>query len=176
MQGNLKKAVEFVERDEGGFTNHPHDKGGPTKYGITLETLASFKGRSTNIKDVMAITRELARAIYKRKYWDPMRCDELPPGLDYAVFDGAILHGVYGATTMLQTALGVKVDGKLGPKTLEAAMVAKADATIKAFQALRRRRCRAHPRWATFGRGWTNRLNRVDARAQELYDAGNKDG
>ncbi|MCD6073099.1 MAG: hypothetical protein K0S42_3615 [Microvirga sp.] len=118
-------AVELVLQHEGGFVHHAQDPGGATKFGITRETLSRVRGRPATIEDVRALTRAEAVAVYRRLYWDAVRGDDLPPGLDLAVFDLAVNSGPARAVRMLQTVLGVAVDGIVGPVTLEAAWQAE---------------------------------------------------
>lgn len=174
MESNLKLAFAFVMKDEGGYTDEKEDTGGATKYGITIHDLAKWRSekwsKSTTKKDVMLLTPEIAQAIYKEWYWDKVRADELPDGVDYMVFDCAILHGANRAARYLQLALGVKVDDIIGPKTLEAAHTAEPSVVIEKIEHLRRQRARSRPNWKTYGTGWTNRINRVTKRAKEMLN------
>src|SRR5829696_5104608 len=117
----FEKAIEIVLQHEGGFVHHPRDPGGATKFGITRETLSRVRGRPVSIEDVRELTSAEAAAIYRWLYWDVVRADELPPGLDLAVFDLAVNSGPARAVRMLQNVLGVTVDGIVGPETLKAA-------------------------------------------------------
>ncbi|WP_114945486.1 glycoside hydrolase family 108 protein [Microvirga calopogonii] len=117
----FEKAVEQVLKHEGGFVQHPRDPGGATKFGITRETLSRAKKRPASVNDVRRLSRREAISIYRQLYWDAVRAEELPPGLDLAVFDLAVNSGPARAVKMLQTALGVEADGIIGPVTLRAA-------------------------------------------------------
>lgn len=105
------EAVDVVIGIENGY--NPDD---PSMYGITQETLQ----RIGSDKSVMQITPENARAIYREHYWQPIRGDDLPDGLDLAVFDMAVNMGVENAIATLQQILSVTVDGRMGPQTLNA--------------------------------------------------------
>ena len=117
----FENAVGLVLQHEGGFVQHPSDPGGATKFGITHATLARARGHPVSVDDVRSLTREEAIAIYRRLYWDAVRAEELPPGLDLAVFDLAVHSGPLRAVRMLQAVLGVEADGIVGPVTLAAA-------------------------------------------------------
>lgn len=113
-------AIAFVLKEEGGYTVDPNDHGGETNFGIS-------KRRYPNL-DIKNLTREAAVALYQKDFWNVCRCDDLPAPLAIAVFDAAVNQGEGGAGKMLQTLLGVKVDGKIGDETVAA--VKKADGAI----------------------------------------------
>ncbi len=109
------------------YTNRPDDKGGPTKFGITLETLSGYRKRPCTPKDVENLTRQEASDIYAKLYIaDPGFNKIIDPALRYLVIDSGVLHGQGQAAMWLQAALGVKVDGGFGPKS-QAALAAYSD-------------------------------------------------
>lgn len=119
---NFERALAFVLRHEGGFVDDPDDPGGATNFGITQTTFDIFREvnglEKISVKFITAAERD---AIYLAEYWNAARCDQLPTPLDLVHFDSAVLCGVPTASRMLQQALGVKIDGLLGPTTLSAA-------------------------------------------------------
>ena len=167
-QSRFEKAVEHVLRHEGGFVQHPRDPGGATKYGITRQTLSRAKKRPVSINDVRRLSRKEAIAIYRQLYWDPVRADELPPGLDLAVFDLAVNSGPVRAVTMLQRALGVEADGILGPVTLGAAREADVQETIRRLTKTRLGFLGRLATWPVFGLGWRRRVLAVEQEALRL--------
>lgn len=123
------EAVKVVLGFEGGYVDDPDDRGGKTNYGITEGTLNAAKqaGIVSPETSIFTITKEKAIKIFKVRYWDAVRADELPPPVDLLVFDCAVNHGVGGAGRILQRALNsfrylpvVVVDGAIGPKTIGA--------------------------------------------------------
>ncbi len=156
---NFGPAVKLIFQLEGGYADQPADDGGKTKYGITAATLAGYLGTPVTEADMRALDQETARAIYLRNYWVPLACDELPLPLAVCLFDAGVNHGVGLATRLLQQALGVKVDGVLGPITLS---VADAQGTspgfLGAFMARRALLYIQHADFPTFGKGWLRRL------------------
>lgn len=112
-----------VLQSEGGYSNHPSDRGGATNFGITQKTLDDWcAGLGMPSYDVRELSKAGAADIYRLKYWDVCRCDELPPPIDLVVFDSAVNHGQTQAAKFLQSALGgLVVDGVIGAKTLAAA-------------------------------------------------------
>jgi lysozyme family protein len=161
-------AVELVMRHEGGFVHHPRDPGGATKFGITRETLSQATGRPVSVEDVRALTRAEAVTVYQGLYWDVVRADELPPGLDLAVFDLAVNSGPVRAVRMLQTVLGVAADGIVGPVTLSAAWQADPTETIRRLTRARLGFLGRLAAWPVFGRGWRRRVLAVEQGALRL--------
>jgi lysozyme family protein len=164
----FEHAVELVLQHEGGFVLHHRDPGGATKFGITRETLSRARGRPASVDDVRIMSRAEAEAIYRRLYWDAVRADELPPGLDLAVFDLAVNSGPVRAARMLQTILGVPADGIVGPVTLKAASEADLTETIRRLTRARLGFLRRLAAWPVFGRGWRRRVLAVEQGALRL--------
>jgi lysozyme family protein len=113
MREDFNEAIEFVLEQEGGYTLDTNDPGGETKYGISKKAYPNL--------DIKNLTREAAVEIYCHDYWQPCKCDDLPRHFALIVFDSAVNQGPRVAIRLLQIALGVSVDGIIGPKTLAAA-------------------------------------------------------
>src|SRR4029079_1162976 len=101
--------------------NHPDDPGGPTNFGITIFDYRKYVKADAGADDARAMKLDQAKAIYRAKYGDALRCDDLPAGLDYAVFDYGVNSGVSRAAKVLQRLSGAADDGVIGPVTLAAA-------------------------------------------------------
>jgi uncharacterized protein (TIGR02594 family) len=160
---------------EGGWSDDPLDPGGPTNKGITLADLARERRLAITeqsypalLTELRQISDQLVRDIYRNRYWRAARCADLPAALALMHFDAAVNQGVTGAARMLQRALGVAVDGEIGPITLGAARNCNVAATLEAYAAVRRRRYRALPTFWRFGRGWLRRVDATLARAHRL--------
>lgn len=157
----------FIEKWEGGYVNHPRDKGGPTNMGITQRTLAAWRQREVSENDVKQLTREEARRIMKANYFDVVRGDDLPLPVAAVVYNAAVLHGTRRGGEFLQTAamrcgadIGADgVDGIVGPDTLGAVAQIDARKLCQAFIGVQDGYFRAHADFAVFGKGWLNRLN-----------------
>lgn len=147
-------AVARLLGEEGGYTNDSRDAGGETKYGISRAAYPSV--------DIASLTLDGAKAIYKRDYWDALRCDELPPRIAAALFDSAVNSGRGPATRWLQQALNVTADGVIGPATIQAAKQAAGDAegVLMRFFGYRLRMLADLATWPAFGRGWARRVAR----------------
>lgn len=175
---NWPATMAEVFAHEGGYVNHSKDPGGATNMGITHGTLSSWLGRRATLDDVRNLSKEMATAIYKANYWDKVKGDELPAGLDYVAFDAAVNSGPVRGIRWLQEGLGVSPDGIIGPVTLEAAWGVSDEAINKALNARLAFMKRAvHPRtkarlWNTFGRGWQARVDRVHRVAHRMFDEG----
>jgi len=107
------ESIEFVLAREGGYTLDENDLGGETNWGISKKAYPNL--------DIKNLTIEQAKEIYRKDYWNPCKCDELPSHLAIAVFDAAVNMGVKTSIRMLQTSLGVISDGIIGDKTISAA-------------------------------------------------------
>lgn len=158
--------VDNLLEHEGGYVDHPSDPGGCTNMGITIGTLRDWRGADVTCADVRALSRDEAKQIYFAKYWNAVRADELPPGVDYIVFDFAVNAGVSRASRTLQTILAkrdpsLKTDGVIGPLTIAALAKASSRDVIEEFQDARMRHYRSSENWETFGKGWTRRADEV---------------
>ncbi len=169
MQHNFEHALAHVLQFEGGYSDHPSDPGGATNRGVTKAVLEKHRGRAVTKQEVRALTREEAAEIYRRYYWTAAACDQLPDGVDLAVFDCAVNQGVGRAARFLQQAAQIKTGGGIGPKTLAAAKAAKPDALLVEFMA---RRMHGYgllqSLFKVFGLGWSRRLMATHAAALGL--------
>ncbi|MGH6771114.1 MAG: glycoside hydrolase family 108 protein, partial [Xanthobacteraceae bacterium] len=150
---------------EGGYSNHPSDPGGPTKFGITIHDYRKYIDARATAADVRAMTVDQAKAIYRDKYWNAMRCDALPAGVDYCIFDYGVNSGTGRAPKVLQRVLGIAVDGKVGPATIEVAKRRDPAALVNAICDERMRFLQALKTWPVFGKGWGRRVREVRAAA-----------
>lgn len=151
MKDNFENSVNFTLKWEGGYVNDPKDAGGETKYGISKRAYPNV--------DIKSLTLDAAKAIYKRDYWDAVSGDLLPVGVDTFVFDSAVNSGTTTAKKWLQAALGVKVDGVIGPKTLEAVKKADSKQLVINLGQQRMNFLRSLSSWKFYGAGWTNRVS-----------------
>lgn len=151
---NFDTAFDLLLGHEGGFSDHAADPGGKTRYGVT-EAVAREVGYKGDMRE---LPLDLAKRIYFERYWRPVRADDLPPGIRYVVFDGAVNSGPAQATKWLQRALGVEADGLIGPQTLAAAYAQDMNALRLRILAQRLRFMTGLPNWTAFSRGWARRI------------------
>lgn len=160
------ECLPLVLAHEGGKVNHPKDPGGRTNMGVTQAVYDQFRRDSgLPVRDVWEIGETEVRTIYHRGYWLRSRCDALPPGVDYSVFDAAVNSGPRRAAEWLQEAAGAKVDGIIGPDTLRRVAAGDPKLIVNTMCDARMDFLRRLPTWGTFGRGWTRRVDSVRLQA-----------
>ena len=167
----------MVLEHEGGYVNHPKDPGGRTNMGITQRTYQNFYGRPVTEEEMKTMPRRDAAEIYKSMYWDEIRGDDLPAGVDICVFDWSVNSGVSRACRELQKAAGAYSDGILGPKTMKAVEASKPEDLIHRICEAREAFYRRLSIFDTFGRGWLRRndgtrvlsLGAVDRQVQTSF-------
>lgn len=162
---SYKPALALMLAHEGGYVNHPKDPGGATNRGVTQRVYDGFrKLKGVPAQSVKNIHDIEVEAIYKRNYWQLVRGDELPAGLDYAVFDFGVNSGVSRAIKFLQAGLGFDpcdVDGIIGDRTLGKVYEAankNEEQLITNYCAERMKFLRSLGTFSTFGKGWTRRV------------------
>ena len=174
MQNNFSAALQHTLREEGGFSDHPKDPGGATMKGVTLDTYRTYR-RNPHLtaEDLKNISDQELRDIYRTRYWDAVKANDLPAGVDFCVFDCAVNSGPGRAAKILQEVVGAKPDGGIGPLTLSAvrAHCVTAEDTknlINAFCDKRLQFWKSLPTYGTFGAGWSARGERVRKAALEM--------
>lgn len=151
---NFETAFDLLITHEGGFSNHPDDPGGATMYGVT-EAVARAEGYTGPMQD---LTLDFAKSVYRKRYWDACRCDQMPDPLRYPLFDAAVNSGPGQAIKWLQSAVGVKVDGAIGPVTQQAVNVLPAQVTRQKMVGARLRFMTNLANWPSFSKGWARRI------------------
>jgi lysozyme family protein len=158
--------LKHILKSEGGYVNHPADRGGPTNYGITQSTYDGFRlSKSLPTRDVKEIGETEVEDIYRTQYWVPSGAAQVvrdDPWLALVLFDFAVNSGVRVAVLAIQRLVGVKADGIFGRVTHRA--------VLGHLNNLRPRLLahryqfyadivRRNPSQAAFILGWTRRLN-----------------
>jgi len=169
MQSNYDKCLETILHHEGGYVNHPKDPGGETNLGVTKRVYEEFGGK----KDMKDLTVEDVAPIYKKGYWDKLKGDDLPGGLDLCIFDFGVNAGPGRAAKYLQTMIGTTPDGGIGPMTLQALAnyveeQGGVDEAIKDYQKERQKYYESLSTFSTFGKGWTRRVNETTETALKM--------
>ncbi len=169
---SLDECLTFTLHEEGGFVNNPRDPGGATNMGVTLATLRVWRDNPhLTAADVKALTRVAVTSIYGADYWNKLRCDALPGGIDLMAFDFAVTSGTLRSAKMLQMALGFAtnaIDGAVGPDTLRIAAAAHPATVISDLAVRHGTFYRALPTFSVFGAGWLARTVRRQATALAL--------
>jgi len=169
MSDRFSTCLALTLEWEGGFADDPRDPGGATCCGITLSTYQHWaENPALGVDDIRNITKETVAAIYSTNYWNAMRCDAMAPGVDLMLFDEGVNAGCGRSVRLLQTALQFPpalVDGCVGPNTIAQATRADPTTLIRALGGLQLSFYRSLPTFATFGTGWTRRLQNRQAAA-----------
>lgn len=157
---DFNRALKILLEQEGGYSDHPADKGGKTMYGIT-ERVAREHGYHG---PMVALPLATASMIYHAEYWQAVKAEDMPWPLSMYVFDCAVNQGPGVAVRLLQAALDTIQDGVFGPTTKRLA----ADSTpwhAARFMAMRANRYVNSGQYMTFGTGWMTRLFEVAEKA-----------
>lgn len=154
---NFDTAFHRLLGHEGGYVDHPSDPGGATNWGVT-QAVARANGYTGHMRDFPV---DMAKAIYWRQYWVPIKADDLPPAIRYAVFDAAVNSGAKQAVKWLQRAIGVNDDGVVGPQTMTFARAANPDFVLRRMLGERLQFMTDLKTWQAFGRGWARRIAEV---------------
>lgn len=152
------KCSTKAEKRKTGYVNDPLDAGGETKFGIAKA--------SNPTVDIKALTWDQAKAIYKKKYWDPLSLDLVQPKVAVLIFDCSANHGPKQAAKFLQGAVGATEDGQVGPKTVQM-VVSASEPDIVARVLDRRRRffkflVLNKPTQVRFLAGWLSRCDDIE--------------
>lgn len=165
---NFARALSLVLKSEGGWSDIAADPGGATMKGVTLATYRRYINPQGTKADLRNITDAQLADVYKRQYWDAIAGDQLPDGVDYAVFDFAVNSGPSRAARYLQQIVGVATDGVIGPATITAASKQPARDIINRLCDARLAFLERLPTWPTFGKGWSARVAAVRAASLQM--------
>ncbi len=178
----LEKLINHILLLEGGYANHPEDRGGATKHGITLATLTNHLGRQATNQDIKQLTKKQAADIYEQHYYHYPRIDQLPHLLQPIMLDMAINHGCKTAIKLMQTQLKTDnypvgaIDGIIGKKTKAASQQARDQEGIHYINKLIERRIQHYkaivkndPTQKKFYNGWMNRTETYRPENKQNY-------
>lgn len=170
------KVQAIIDRKEGGFRLSADENGGACKFGVSRDTLASWRGRSVSIDDVRDLGLAEAHEIYRARFWKKTGADRLPAPVALLVHNLGVLGGPARAVTMLQRALvrlgaSVAVDGGFGPQTLAAAQRFEPRRIVDAFVDLQREFHRSSSK-TRYVAGWLSRLDEIEKIARSWIEEG----
>lgn len=168
MKGNFNRCLKFVLDHEGGWSDDPHDPGGATMKGVTLLAYKAYLMRLPTKEELRNIPDEHLIGLYKTRYWDNAKCDDLDVGVDMVVFDMAVNAGVGRSSRILQRCVGANADGFIGPKTIALTKgIMPRDLVIR-FSTERRNFYNTLETFERFGRGWLRRTDECEATAFDM--------
>lgn len=167
--GRTGRMAEFVKyapkllRLEGGFVNHPDDRGGITNCGITIQTYREYCGQDKTIKDLQNMSYGTWEKIMKDGYWDKVKGDEIDnQSLAEIIADWCVNSGAV-SIRKVQDLVGCKADGIVGPITLSLINTADARSLHERIWKARQQHyidiVKRNPKQKVFMNGWMNRLN-----------------
>ena len=170
MRSNFEECMARLLHHEGGYVDHPDDPGGETNLGVTRAVYEQYAGRQVMDGEMEGLTHDDVYPIYKENYWDRVRGDDLPSGVDWAVFDWGVNSGTSRAAKALQRVVGVEQDGGIGPMTLQAVASVESAGIIDQLHYMREGFYRSLSTFDTFGRGWLRRNDETKEQALNLLN------
>jgi lysozyme family protein len=169
VKANFSPSLGLVLCHEGGYVHDRRDPGGATNKGVTQRVYDDWRrSKGLEPRSVRSLEQTEVEAIYRKLYWDRIRGDELPSGVDYAAFDFAVNSGTNRAARYLQRAVGVTDDGQIGPMTLAAVANTNPRNIIGRLCAARQDFLETLSTFPTFGGGWTRRVSEVERTAMGM--------
>ena len=168
MKENFDKCLEMLLSHEGGFVNHPEDPGGITNLGVTKKVYDEWTGSESTEQEMRDLTPDDVAPIYKKNYWDRVKGDSLPSGLDWACFDWCVNSGSGRPAKAVQRAVGATQDGAIGPQTIGLIMEKDTEEIINYVYGVRQDFYKSLKTFETFGRGWTRRNKETLHQALEM--------
>lgn len=135
MKTTVQVINDILNREGSTYTNRANDRGGPTKYGITLATLQAYRNKPTTMFDVKALTEAEAREIYMHNYVIGPGYNKISPTgelLEHLI-DAGVQHSVHKAVQLLQRACGMHDDGAIGAATVTACKIMNSELLLKHF-------------------------------------------
>jgi lysozyme family protein len=155
---------------EGGYVNNVHDKGGMTNLGVTKRVYDKWIGRESTEQEMRDLTPDDVAPIYKKNYWNRVKGDSLPSGLDWACFDWAVNSGSGRPAKAVQRAVGATQDGAIGNQTL--GLIAEKDPKfiIDYVYTVRQAFYESLDDYKHFGRGWSRRNTETLHQAMKMVE------
>jgi lysozyme family protein len=172
MNSNFDACFDRVMQSEGGYVWDKDDAGGETNLGVTAGAWAAYLGRPIEPGEMKALTKDTVKPFYKQMYWDKVKGDDLPAGVDYVVFDFAVNAGVARAAKFLQRSVGAADDGVIGGGTLGKVAVTNKQRLLATFADQKQRfyngLALSNPSQQKFLKGWLARVDHVQDTAESM--------
>jgi lysozyme family protein len=174
VKENRDRFVDGVLAAEPGWVEDPRDRGGPTKLGVTLATLAAWRKREVTLPELKALQAPEASDLYRALFWNAVKGDDLPGGIDVYAAVFAVLSGPRRAAKVMQQTLGLPaddIDGYVGPVTIQAARAVAPLPLLDDYHEAHVAYLRTLPEWPRWGGEWTTRCERIRRKAEALLPA-----
>lgn len=147
---NFLEVFDRLMGHEGNYSNDPNDPGGETKWGISKRAYPNLI--------IKLLTREQARDIYLRDFWNPLQMMLLPFSVAFQLFDFAVNSGIETSIRYFQRALDVADDGHFGPVSKKAMEESTETDMIMNLNAERLEFMTKLKNWPHHGKGWARRI------------------
>lgn len=180
MKKNWGAFFNMLIAHEGGFTDDQRDSGnrkgdghgntGSTMLGVTAYNWSKYTGKPAPAEVMKQLTVDDVAPLYKTNYWDAIKADDLPSGVDVSCADLCVNAGPRRAAKVLQKSVGAKADGKIGPQTMAAVSLQTAPEILQNYYDERERFYRSLKDYKVFGKGWSRRNKETLEKALELAD------
>jgi lysozyme family protein len=170
MKSNFDKCLEMLLEHEGGYVNNVNDRGGMTNLGVTRRVYEDWMDRPVTEQEMRDLTPDDVAPIYKKNYWDRVKGDQLPSGVDWCAFDWAVNSGSGRPAKAIQRAVGATQDGAIGNQTL--GLVAEKDPKfiIDYVYTVRQAFYESLDDYKHFGRGWSRRNTETLHQAMKMAE------
>lgn len=164
VQFNYPRCLANTLVEEGGYVNDPRDPGGPTMRGVIQKVYDKYRDDHRLARQaVRNITEGEVQAIYRTGYWDPIKGDQWPKGVDQIAFDIAVNSGPGNARKLMARALGQPSDAYIGLLASHATNTGDRIGLCKKACATRGAFYQSLGKFRTFGKGWMRRNARIEA-------------
>ena len=170
MKNNFDKCLHMLLEHEGGYVNNVHDKGGMTNLGVTKRVYDKWIGRESTEQEMRDLTPDDVAPIYKKNYWNRVKGDSLPSGLDWACFDWAVNSGSGRPAKAVQRAVGATQDGAIGNQTLGLIAEKEPKFIIDYVYTVRQAFYESLDDYKHFGRGWSRRNTETLHQAMKMAE------
>jgi lysozyme family protein len=167
MKENWETFFEMLIKHEGGFTDDQRDKGnskgdghgneGSTMLGVTSWNWAKYTGKPAPKEVMRELTVDDVKPLYKKNYWDAVKADELPSGIDVSCADLCVNAGPGRAAKILQRSVSATADGAIGPKTIAAVYDFDPVDVLHKYYDGREAFYRSLDDYKIYGKGWSRR-------------------
>ena len=170
MKNNFDKCLHMLLEHEGGYVNDSRDSGGMTNLGVTKRVYDEWIGRKSTEQEMRDLTPDDVAPIYKKNYWDRVKGDYLPSGVDWCAFDWAVNSGSGRPAKAIQRAVGAKVDGAIGKQTVGLVMEKDPKFIIDYVYTVRKAFYEGLDDYKHFGRGWSRRNTETLHQAMKMVE------
>ena len=170
MKNNFDKCLAMLLEHEGGYVNSKHDRGGMTNLGVTRRVYEDWVDRKVTEQEMRDLTPDDVAPIYRKNYWDRVKGDYLPSGVDWCAFDWAVNSGSGRPAKAIQRAVGAKVDGAIGKQTVGLVMEKDPKFIIDYVYTVRQAFYEGLDDYKHFGRGWSRRNTETLHQAMKMVE------